>query len=70
MVNDKVINIGDIYGDMKCVEIIPWKDSRNPLKNKKPAATPKIMLRITPALPPSRLKELRLQVLIESPPHC
>lgn len=26
------INIGDIYGDMKCVEIIPWTDSRNPLK--------------------------------------
>ena len=34
MINDKIINIGDIYGDMKCVEIIPWTDSRNPLKNK------------------------------------
>ena len=36
MVNNKEINIniGDIYGDMKCVEIIPWTDPRNPLKNK------------------------------------
>ena len=35
MVNDKDINIGDIYGDMKCVEIIPWSDPRNPLKHKR-----------------------------------
>ena len=36
MVNDnKTINIGDIYGDMRCVEIIPWSDPRNPLKHKR-----------------------------------
>ena len=35
MINDKDINIGDIYGDMKCVEIIPWSDPRNPLKHKR-----------------------------------
>ena len=37
MVNNKEINIniGDIYGDMKCVEIIPWTDPRNPLKHKR-----------------------------------
>lgn len=35
MINDKDINIGDIYGDMKCVEIIPWSDPKNPLKYKR-----------------------------------